>query len=233
MPSADQTIRSYVLLAEHFERQNEGPMRDRFLVLAADAALTAGLAEEAERVRIRLLQHNPHHLLRPFASMPEAMKSPDVESYIAGLRRSYPPGRADQLLESLRPEKKGAGPGEGPPPAAKDAAAPPAEAPNVLKVYKFQDTNPNPGKPAARPDRAAEAAPQARPPAAASPRADRAPAGKRVSPTPDHFPVVASEVDERDPLLVSRWVASVLFWLLLLAGLGLAVYTLGRPFLPL
>ena len=65
MPSTEQTVRTYRELAEDYGRQGQAQMRDRFLVLAADAALAAGQTEEAEHLRGRLLQHNPHHLLKP------------------------------------------------------------------------------------------------------------------------------------------------------------------------
>src|ERR1700730_8580258 len=102
MASTDKMVRIYQELADYYDSHNQAPVRDRMLVLAADAALSAGRTEEAERMRARLLQLNPPHLLKPFASFPEAAKSPDVRSYLAGLRRTYPPETATQLLESLR-----------------------------------------------------------------------------------------------------------------------------------
>src|SRR5687768_7076101 len=62
----------YEDLANHFARQGESRQRDQCLVLAADAALTAGMPLEAERLRKRLLLTNPNHLLRPYATMSEA-----------------------------------------------------------------------------------------------------------------------------------------------------------------
>ena len=102
MPPVEKTVRVYQELADYYDRQRQPPVRDRFLVLAADAALAAGQREEAERVRSKLLHLNPHHLLKPFASLAEAMQSPDVGNYIAGLRRTYPPESAESLLASLR-----------------------------------------------------------------------------------------------------------------------------------
>src|SRR5262245_61857021 len=99
MASADQTLRLYEDLAHWYERQGQAKQRDWFLVLAADAALSAGRMDEAERLRGRLLQANPHHLLRPFDSFAEALKSPDVRGYVTDLRRLYPPETAQQLLQ--------------------------------------------------------------------------------------------------------------------------------------
>jgi hypothetical protein len=89
----------YENLAKHFATRGEPRPRDQCLVLAADAALTAGNPDAAERVRQRLLQVNPHHMLRPFASMQEALQSRDVQDYIADLRVQWPPEQADRLLE--------------------------------------------------------------------------------------------------------------------------------------
>src|SRR5260370_20385607 len=101
MPSIGEIVRVYRELAEIYESQGQAQMRDRFLVLAADAALTAGRPEEAERLREVLLQHNPHHLLKPYANLGEALKSSDIRNYVAALRRSHPYERAEHLLETL------------------------------------------------------------------------------------------------------------------------------------
>jgi hypothetical protein len=99
-------IRVFQELASLCERQGQPQMRDRFLVLAADAAWTADQPDTAERIRATLLQRNPHHLLRPYGSLAEAMNSADVRSYVSALRRSHPFEASEQLLQSLR---KGAG----------------------------------------------------------------------------------------------------------------------------
>ena len=67
MPSPDALVTIYKELADRHERQGQSQMRDRFLVLAADAALRAGRDEEAERLRRQLLQRIPHHMLRQLA----------------------------------------------------------------------------------------------------------------------------------------------------------------------
>src|SRR5438094_8713970 len=102
MASADRSSRVYQELAAHYGARGEAQVRDRFLVLAADAATAAGKPEEAERLRHRLLELNPHHMLRPYSSWSQALQSQDVKSYIDGLRRTYPPSSAENLLESVR-----------------------------------------------------------------------------------------------------------------------------------
>src|SRR5947199_2356845 len=102
MASAERSIRVYQELATHYDARGEAQVRDRFLVLAADAASAAGRGDEAERLRNRLLELNPHHMLRPYSSWSQALQSPDVKTYIEGLRRTYPPGTAENLLDSVR-----------------------------------------------------------------------------------------------------------------------------------
>jgi hypothetical protein len=88
----------YEELAQRYEREQEPRQRDNLLVLAADSALTAGRGEDAERLRQRLLQLNPHHLLRPFSSFAEAMETSDIQDFVTDLRRQYPPEYAQRLL---------------------------------------------------------------------------------------------------------------------------------------
>lgn len=222
MPSPEQSVRIYRELAECHERQGEAQLRDRFLVLAADAARAAGRDDEAERLRATLLRHNPHHLLKPFGSFAEGLKSPDVQNYVAALRRSHPPEAAEQQLATLRP---GAGP------AASDAAG--EAAPAVPEVYRIRDeaaehradahdvtrTRVSPRIPAMRP---APARPAPLPeiysfhPEPVAPGAASAPA--------------EGESRESPP---GAWVSTLLFLVLLGGGIALAVYTLGRPFLPM
>jgi hypothetical protein len=105
-------------------------MRDRFLLLGAAALLSSGRREEAEKLRLRLLELNPSHLLKPFASLSDALKSRDIVDYIEGLRRSYPPQTAEQLLESLRG----------------DEAASPRAAPELPALEPISSRRPAPAK---------------------------------------------------------------------------------------
>ena len=98
MKTSEILPRMYEDLANHFARQGESRQRDECLVLAADAALSIGQPEDAERLRKRLLLTNPHHLLRPNATMAEAMLSMDVSDYVADLRKQWPPETVAKLL---------------------------------------------------------------------------------------------------------------------------------------
>ena len=51
MDPRENLLRVYRELADWYERQRQPQMRDRFLMLAADAALAAGRPDEAERLR--------------------------------------------------------------------------------------------------------------------------------------------------------------------------------------
>lgn len=111
MPSLDQVLKVYQELADWHEQHGPPQVRDRFLILAADAALSAGREDEADRLRRRLLQLNPHHLLRPFASLAEALRSPDVRNYINDLRQNYPFEVAQEMRREIQ-EGNPAGPRE-------------------------------------------------------------------------------------------------------------------------
>jgi hypothetical protein len=75
-----------------------GRLRDWFLMLAADAAQSAGEAGEADRLLASLLRLTPDHFLSPYGSFVEALRAPDVERYLGKLRRTYPPAKAVELL---------------------------------------------------------------------------------------------------------------------------------------
>ncbi len=117
MPPLDHMIHVYRELAEREAERGAAQMRDRFLILAADAALAAGQTEEAEQLRQQLLQVNPHHLIRPYESFADAMQAPEVYSYVADLRTTYAPEQAEQMLQAQRdgePVEAVPGPAEGP-----------------------------------------------------------------------------------------------------------------------
>jgi hypothetical protein len=101
MAAAVQAIDTYRKLADYHHNHGQPQHRDRFLVLAADSAFADGRTDEAETLRQRLLRYNPHHLLKPFSSFGQALKSPDVQTYLSDLRRSYPVHLAADLLVSL------------------------------------------------------------------------------------------------------------------------------------
>src|SRR5579871_2799451 len=95
-------LQVYRELADWYERQGQAAMRDRFLILAAEAAFSAGKSEEAERLRQRLLQANPHHMLKPFSTFAQALQSSNIQIYIHDLQTNYPTDKAQRLLQELK-----------------------------------------------------------------------------------------------------------------------------------
>src|SRR4051812_18245581 len=103
MDSANDRLGVYRELADTYDRLAQASMRDRFMILAADAALEAGQPAEAEALRQRLLQASRYHMLRPYNSFAEAIQAPDVQTYLRDLRANYPLEVARQLLATLLP----------------------------------------------------------------------------------------------------------------------------------
>jgi hypothetical protein len=214
-------------LAEWYERQGQASMRDRFLVLAADAALAAGLPAEAERLRQRLLQVNPHHLLKPYSSFAQAMEAPDMQAYVSDLRQNYPLETAESLLQTLRENGR-------PAPAAPKAPGQREEQPQVFSVR--QDEAPASPRPAPRRDtpagrRPSSAIPLPRPeapPPRQPPAAPTVPLARpAAAPSPPAAPLPAEQASTG-----GAWVGSVLFGVLLLGGVAFTVWALARPLLP-
>ncbi len=251
MPKADLIVRAYEDLAHIYDRQGQPKLRDWFLVLAADAAFTAGLETEAERLRVQLLSYNPHHLLKPFVSFVEALHSPDIQSYIADLRRTYPPEAAEQLLETHRPGGYGASPAEETP-SSREAGQggstyhgnTPGEEPQIYRLANGA-TESRPASPPAR----TTASPRPPAPAPRTAHSTPAPPARPARPPLRQPSPLLQEWNSRpQPLNVPEdqpsaaagtvgapagaWVATVLFGLVFLAGLAVTVYTLAQPFVP-
>jgi hypothetical protein len=212
MSGPDELQRSYEALADRFVKLAEPRRRDHCLVLAADAAQAAGRTDEAERLRKRLLQVNPFHLLRPYTSMSEALQSSDVREYIADLRNQLPPESVQKLLQSP------AQPGE---PVYKivHEAAPPTPV----------DFTPLPAIPSTPLPHGAPAKGIPAPPVR-RPVVPKAPATARVtsSPTAEPAPPPASS-EAATP--AGRLVALLLFAFGLVIAAGIFFLTFVRPFL--
>jgi len=238
MSTSDDVLRVYRDLADYHERQGLDELRDRFLVLAAAAAQSAGHAAEAERLRQRLLTGKARHLLGPFPSMAQAMNAAEVQTYLEELRQEYPLRAAEDLLASSKAEPT-------PNRHRSDRALPPT-APvidldnlaDTLKVYAGQEEREAPTLPAwQEPPRRKSSFPPTRPiktlPSAASARPATIPvrslhAREETSPPRQQISPRAEDIEEAS----GRWVCFVLFAIVLAAGLYLAGFTILRPFLP-
>jgi hypothetical protein len=254
------TLQVYKELADWYERQGQAAMRDRFLILAAEAALSAGKPEEAERLRQRLLQGNPHHMLKPFSSFAQALLSTNIQIYIHDLQVNYPPETAEGLLQNLRS-------GVAPPPpesglAENTLGTVPPTAPLIeirdeptlplgssmepLKVYPLRDepeptlpppppvkpTNTNRPSPR-KPVTSPPVAPPAERPSALNTPSPRSQPTLPRSPRPAVAPVPVPPVPPSEPPApAGAWLSFLLFGMTVTAGVALACYTLARPFLP-
>ena len=245
------TLRVYKELADWYERQGQAAMRDRFLILAAEAAFSAGAPDEAERLRQRLLQGNPHHMFKPFSSFSQALQSTNIQIYIHDLQVNYPPETAEGLLRNLRGGTDA--PAELPRTAPliemrDEPTLPLGNTLESLKVYPLRDeydatlppaapvkathlNSPAPRKPPAvappsRPSPLNAPVPRAQP---VLPRqsAPARPARPSVVPIPEPH---RQSIEPTAP--GGAWLTLLLFGMTVTAGVALAVFTLGRPFLP-
>src|SRR5439155_18088652 len=150
--------------------------------------------------------------------------------YVADLRRNYPPETAEQLLQSNA--KK-------PSPPRPDAAEE-----RELKVYRAREAveepavealpaEPAPQSPTTYPTRPPAKRPEPAP-APSSPRLPRPVAWTRPPTATVSRATLApaAEEEEEGATGLGFWVSSLLFLILLLAGLGLAAYAFARPFIP-
>jgi hypothetical protein len=233
MATPDNLVLIYKELADWHERQGQPQMRDRFLVLAADTALSAGRRVEADLLLARLLRSNPHHMLRPYGSLADAMASPDVKKYVAELRRNYPPEKAEKEFDAMRAARGAAA-------TAREAGAIPPTAPVVdideefplagpgrepLKVYRVQDE----GK--APPPRGSAKPAGSRQPGAAPRQAAPRPSPLAVDDRPRDRSRTPAAADG-DDIAKGSWLSVSLFVILLAAALALAGWTFLWPFLP-
>jgi hypothetical protein len=256
MDSSTSVFQVYNELADWYEQKGPPSMRDRFLVLAADAALTEGDVDVAESLRERLLYFNPHHLLKPYASLVQALGAADVQTYVGDLRRNYPPEAARQLLLSLRdrddPTTRAI------PPTAPlihfdddevEGTARLEPAPELLKVYPLRpevdQTEILPPPRPSRPRRDATPPPQSAAPTRTASSAPTAPAPR--SPTsfprqstplpppismPRRPPALPPPSAEPDEPTHGSWLGVALCGLIIAVGVALSGYSLLRPFLP-
>jgi hypothetical protein len=214
MAPMEKAFQIYEELAEREALRGGTAQRDRFLVLAADAAWTADQPAETERLRQRLLHGNPHHLFKPYHSWAEALQSPDIRSYLGDLRKNCPVEKAEQLLR----EKPAAEPA-----AAAAAAEPEPEEPAVLRLQSPPE-KPAPPRPAPPPP----AKPTATLPRPAPVRPPTLPAPFVAAPV---SPAAGTEDDEPEQARADVWIATGLFVLILAIAVALAGYTLVWPFL--
>lgn len=101
MSNADAAAIQYLKLATISRAKQQLAGCDRFLVLAGAAACRAGWLDVAELCRARVLRHNPHHLLRRWDALPDALRSEEFPPFLRQLERFCPVERAESLLSEL------------------------------------------------------------------------------------------------------------------------------------
>ncbi len=253
-----QTTQLYLELSDYYDHRGEAQSRDRFLVLAADAAYAAGDLQEAETLRQRLLTLNPHHLLKPFHSFEEAQKSRDVTDYINALRRRHPPEQLEKLVEStIRPGGQRAPTVEHsphlhmPPPPVRPEPATGQRPADVFKIRTPEEqerttvrpratipppvmppVSANPGR--TKPPVSAQHTPLSLPPLPLPPEPLRPAPASPFRPQHASLPQASVPVYQGPRLAATTgsWFCSFLVVIWLMGGVGLAVYSLGRVFLP-
>src|SRR5262249_34123940 len=117
MPTPDTLVVMYRELADWHEHQGQPQMRDRFLVLAADAALSSGRAAEADLLLGRPLLLPPAPVT-PYSTLPRLPPSrgrrapPDTQPSVGELPRPSPPEQAEQMFDALRAARGGQRPAQ-------------------------------------------------------------------------------------------------------------------------
>ncbi len=249
MATTCDMIEVYQGIAEEFHRLEVPQKRDRFLLLAADTAYARGNRQEAERLRRLILIRNPNHLLKPYATFEEALRSADIQTYLQQLRLRYPAKSAMQLWAQLKRAGQAtvaaSFPGM-PQPAAPlrsfvdgqtDGTRVAGNGPLInvgdfraSKEYAMNDAQP--GRPTTNPQ--SWQAPS--PPGQAS--AGPGIFGLRPEPAPSPRPPATSSFTSAKPPpsaeepVAGAWVGGMLCVVAVLAALALLVYVFAAPFVP-
>lgn len=92
---------AYAQLAVCSHAKQQGPARDRFLLLCGAAACRAGWLEVAEFCRVEHNAHQPGHRLARFSSFPEAMREPEFVQILDHWERWCSFERAEHLLYEM------------------------------------------------------------------------------------------------------------------------------------
>lgn len=101
MPNHDLAMLAFATLADISRQRGQQSGCDRFLLLAGQAACHAGWLDVAERCRLIVLAHNPHHLLGRYESFPDALRAEDFQPYLRNLERFCSYEHAEHLLQGL------------------------------------------------------------------------------------------------------------------------------------
>ena len=93
---------AFVKLAGISQSKQQLPQRDKFLLLAGSAACHAGWLNVAERCRQLVLNHNPRHLVGHSATLADALRDGEYQTYAKQLSRFCSYERAEHYLTQLQ-----------------------------------------------------------------------------------------------------------------------------------
>jgi hypothetical protein len=101
MSDAAYLLSVYLHLAAASQRRRRPHVRDRLLLIAGSIAARGELAPIAAHCRHLVLEHNPHHLVRRWDSLGDALQDPEFLCLLKQLQRRYPQERAERMLQNL------------------------------------------------------------------------------------------------------------------------------------
>jgi hypothetical protein len=101
MSSPVDLLGLYLHLARASQQRRRPAEHDRLLVLAAVVAAQMELPRIAAYCRHIVLQHNPRHLVRSWATIADALDDDDFLHFLKQLQRRYPQEKAESMLSTL------------------------------------------------------------------------------------------------------------------------------------
>lgn len=93
---------AFVKLAGVAQSKSQWAQRDKFLLLAGIAAARAGFTGVSARCRELVLTHNPHHLIKGYATIEESLVDTDFQPFLVQLQRFCSYELAEHYLTQLQ-----------------------------------------------------------------------------------------------------------------------------------
>ncbi|MFT5526061.1 MAG: hypothetical protein ACI9HK_004032 [Pirellulaceae bacterium] len=101
MTAPIELLGKYLHLARASERRRRPHVTDRLMLLAGITAARLHLSQISTYCRFRILEHNPHHLIRKWDSFQDAEPDEEFLHLLRQIQRRYPFERVEYLLETL------------------------------------------------------------------------------------------------------------------------------------
>jgi hypothetical protein len=93
---------AFIKLSGVSQSRRQLAQRDKFLLLAAAAAVEMGFDQIADRCRQLVLDHNPAHWIHRFESVAHALADPEYQIFHRRLKRFCSLERAEHYLTLLK-----------------------------------------------------------------------------------------------------------------------------------